>query len=96
MPENRHLKLEDLEGSPEEIIKRIAGYELPTSNGWGTGVVVGAWKLRRQGDDEPHVRLLLACPGASNPVQLFNEDARFYLTNVHGPQNPVTNDARPD
>lgn len=74
------LHSEDIEGTTEEIIKRLAGRELQPTNGWGKGVVVGAWKLRRTGE-EAHVRLLLACPTAENPVQLFNEDARDYLPN---------------
>lgn len=74
----RVLVQSDLEGRPSEIIRRLAGRILPASNGYGNGEVVGAWKLRRANDDEPHVRLLIACPNANNPVQLFNEDARNY------------------
>lgn len=77
----RLLAQSDLEGRPSEIIRKLAGRILPASNGWGNGEVVGAWKLRRQGEDEAHVRLLLACPSANNPVQLFNEDARDYCAN---------------
>lgn len=72
------LTPEDIEGDPIEIIQRIAGRRLEATNGWGKGTVVGAWKLRRTGE-EPHVRILLACPNADNPVQLFNEDARDHL-----------------
>ncbi len=77
------LTLKDISGTPEEIIKRLAGRELAPSNGWGRGVVVGAWKLRRHGEDSTHVRLLLACPTAENPVQLFNEDARDFLPKLN-------------
>lgn len=73
------LKSEDLEGSCEEVAKRLIGKELPPTNGWGRGVVVGAWRLRREGESENHVRLLLASPTAENPIQLFNEDSRDYL-----------------
>jgi len=77
----RLLAQSDIEGRPSEIIRRLAGRILPASNGWGNGEVVGAWKLRRANEDAPHVRLLLACPNANNPVQLFNEDARDYCAN---------------
>lgn len=86
---------EDLSGTPEEIIKRLAGYRLPASNGWGTGTVVGAWKLRRPYEPESHVRILLACPNAENPVQLFNEDARIYLPNPKSPLEGVKSDYEP-
>lgn len=79
MNTNDLLTKEDIAGTPEEIIKRLAGYRLPASNGWGFGTVVGAWWLHRAEDAEPHVRLLLACPNGESPVQLFNEDARVYL-----------------
>lgn len=75
------LAQSDIEGRPSEIIRKLAGRILPASNGWGNGEVVGCWKLRRPNEDEPHVRLLLACPNANNPVQLFNEDARDYCAN---------------
>ena len=86
----RLLVQSDLKGRPSEIIRKLAGRILPASNGWGNGEVVGAWKLRKQGEDEAHVRLLIACPNANNPVQLFNEDARDYCANTklrHGAQN---------
>lgn len=44
----------NIEGTPEEIIREMAGQRLPLTNGWGLGVVVGAWKLKGE------VRLLLA------------------------------------
>jgi len=73
------LQPQDIEGTPAEIIKRLAGRELPATNGWGTGEIVGAWILRRTNEEAPHIRLLIACPSADNPVQLFNEDSRDYL-----------------
>jgi hypothetical protein len=78
-PDTRPLVQSDIEGRPSEIIRRLAGRILPATNGWGNGEVIGVWKLRHANEDGPHVRLLLACPNANNPVQLFNEDARDYL-----------------
>ena len=69
-----YLKAADLEGSPADIIRRLAGVALPLPNRWGDGVVVGAWKLKGE-----RVKLLLAWPTAENPDQLFNEDGASFL-----------------
>lgn len=73
------LSKDDIDGPLYEVIKRLYGRRLKTSHGWGEGSVVGAWRFRQADEENSHLRLLLACPNAENPVQLFNEDARDYI-----------------
>jgi hypothetical protein len=73
------IRPEEMDGEIYEVISRLAGRFLPTSDGWGLGEIVGAWKLQR-GNEDPHIRLLLAVPNSNNPAQLKNEDSRIYLS----------------
>jgi len=51
-----------------EILRIYGGNSYPLSNGWGDGILVGAWQF------EGKIKVLVAWPNGDNPKQLFTED----------------------
>jgi hypothetical protein len=67
------LTADDVAGTPEEILKRLAGREIFSISKNEFGVIVGAWKVKGT------IKLLIACPTAEDPAAVVQENASSYM-----------------